>query len=150
MMTFGKCLLGAALFVSIPPSATAAEPPVLANDAWVRWLPGHLPAAGYVTLTNHGKTRQRLVGATSPDYAKVMIHRSIDENGVERMVASDGIDIAPATSISLAPGGYHLMLMQPAHPIAPGSTVTLHFLFASGLGLDARARVLPADATGPR
>ena len=88
------------------------------------------------------------MGASSPDYSSVMLHRSIRENGIDRMVMTSGVDIAPGGSLSLAPGGYHLMLMKPKHPIKPGDTVTLHFMFASGASIDVIANVRPATATG--
>jgi periplasmic copper chaperone A len=129
-------------------SATAADvAPVSVSGAWVRWLPNDLPAAGYATLKNEGATPLRLTGASSPDYAGVMLHRSISENGVERMVKADGIDIPPGQSFALAPGGYHLMLMRAKHPVHPGDTVTLHFEFADGAGVDAKVAVKPASAT---
>jgi copper(I)-binding protein len=130
------------------PPSWAAESPVSASAAWVRWLPDGLPAAGYVTLRNDDERMQRLTGASSPDYLKVILHRSVRENGVERMIKPDGVDIAPGTSISFAPGGYHLMLMEARHPIAPGDEVTFHLSFASGGSVDVRALVKPAGATG--
>lgn len=127
----------------------AEDARVSATGAWLRWLPDGLPAAGYLVIKNEGKSPQRFTGATSPDYSKVMLHRSISENGIDRMVMASGIDIAPGESVSLAPGGYHLMLMKPKHPIEPGDTAKLHLMFAGGRILDVIAHVRPASATGP-
>jgi copper(I)-binding protein len=119
-----------------------------ASAAWLRWLPSGLPTAGYLVIRNEGTTVQRLTAASSPDYSSVMLHRSIRENGVDRTVMASGVDIAPGESISLAPGGYHLMLRQPNHAIKPGDTATLHLMFASGVSVDVAAKVKPAAATG--
>lgn len=123
---------------------------VSATGAWVRWLPNGLPAAGYVVIKNDGKNPQRLTGASSPDYSSVMLHRSISENGVDSMVMVVGVDVPPGGSVSLAPGGYHLMLMKPKYPIEPGDTAKLHLMFASGASVDVIANVRPAAATGPK
>ena len=147
MRLTGNWLLAAVLVTALSSSSWAAKPPVSASGAWVRWLPDGLPAAGYMTLRNDSGASQRLSVASSPDYLKVMLHRSVRENGVERMIEPDGLDIPPRSSVSLAPGGYHLMLMGGKHPIAPGDSVMLHLSFASGRGLDVRASVKPASAT---
>lgn len=130
-------------------AGAASAPQATISGAWVRWLPGDLPAAGYATIHNEGTTPLRLTGARSPDYGHVMLHRSVSENGVERMVMSMGVDIAPGASLALAPGGYHLMLMKPAHAIKPGDTVTIRFLFDGDQSIDVNAKVMPASATGP-
>ena len=50
--------------------ARAGQP----RDAWARWLPGDLPAGGYVTLVNSGERPISLIAVSSPDYALVSMH----------------------------------------------------------------------------
>ena len=139
---------GAMLMATLIGSAFAATPRVEVDKAWVRWLPGDLPAAGYATLRNTGTTTLRFIGASSPDYTSVMLHRSVSKNGVESMVMSNGVDIAPGHSFALAPGDFHLMLMQPRHAVEPGQSVTLHLEFADGTDTAAVFKVRPPTATG--
>ncbi|MGA9422596.1 MAG: copper chaperone PCu(A)C, partial [Rhodanobacteraceae bacterium] len=115
------------------------------SAAWIRWLPGDLPAAAYATLTNTGPRLVRLSGATSPDYADVMLHRSVVRDGKSLMQAVAGIDIRSGGSVTLAPGGYHLMLMRARHAIEPGDMVHLQLDFADGRTLDAAFAVKPAN-----
>ena len=127
--------------------------PVLAADIavqkpWVRWLPSDLPAAGYATLVNLGDKPAALVAVSSPDYGAVMLHRSLNRGGMERMVMVDSIPLPPHVSAALAPGGYHLMLMQPRHAIRPGQQVSLTFRFADGSTVEVQAPVRPANASG--
>jgi copper(I)-binding protein len=119
---------------------------VAVTRAWVRWLPGDLPAGGYATIENHGAYDVRLTGADSPDYAMVMLHRSVSENGMEHMQAADAVDVPAHASAALAPGGYHLMLMRPRHAVAPGDTVHVRLHFADGSTIDAAFAVRPATA----
>jgi copper(I)-binding protein len=51
------------------------------EDAWIRWLPADLPAAGYVRMTTRAPRAVTLVGAASPAYAHVSLHRSVTEGG---------------------------------------------------------------------
>ncbi len=46
------------------------------------------------------------------DGEKVMIHQTIMEGGVEKMVMVDKICIGPKTTVKLERGGYHIMVMN--------------------------------------
>lgn len=128
--------------------AHASEPVLKITDAWVRWLPGDLPSAGYVVIANPSARPDALLGADSPDYAMVMLHRSLETNGIGRMEPVVRIDIPAHGSAALAPGGYHLMLMRPRHPIAPGDQVHLELRFSRGGTIDIPFIVRPASAQG--
>ena len=128
-------------------TAPAFAAGITVQKPWVRWLPVGLPAAGYATLVNTGDTPAALVGVSSPDYGAVMLHRSLSRGGMERMVMVDSIPVPPHGSAALAPGGYHLMLMQPRHAIRPGQQVTLTFTFADGSTIAVQAPVRPANAS---
>lgn len=133
--------LAAALLV-----APAFAAGIAVQRPWVRWLPAGLPAAGYATLVNAGDTPVSLVGVSSPDYGAVMIHRSLDRGGMERMVMVNSIPVPPHGRAALAPGGYHLMLMQPRHAIRPGMRVSVRFEFSDGSTIDVAMPVRPANA----
>ncbi|MGA9343379.1 MAG: copper chaperone PCu(A)C [Rhodanobacteraceae bacterium] len=138
---------------SIPPAAASAgdvsdSASLKISDAWVRWLPGDLPSAAYASLTNRGATRMRLTGASSPDYASIMLHRSVVKDGVSRMEPVAGIDIDAGATVTLAPGGYHLMLMEARHAIVPGDVIHLKLDFADGATREVVLPVKPANATG--
>jgi len=67
--------------------------------------------AGYMTITNKGNVADRLVSVSSPAAGKVEIHEMTMENGVAKMrEISGGLAIGAGKSLSLAPGGYHLMM----------------------------------------
>jgi len=107
-------------------------PALQVKDAWVRWLPGNLPAGGYLTLVNSGDQPASLVKVTSPDYAAVSLHRSSNVGGTSRMTPVDHISVAPHSNLEFAAQGYHLMLSHPARTLKPGDRVTLTLTFAHG------------------
>lgn len=144
-MRIASALLGLMLYTianAAPPLASTLR----IDHAWVRWLPAGLPAAGYVVIHNEGKAPQRLASIDSPDYARVMLHRSVQKKGVEQMQMVDGLDIPPHGTATMAPGGYHLMLMQPVHAVKPGDIVRLQLHFVDGETLQANLTVRPANA----
>jgi len=120
---------------------------VSASDAWIRWLPNGIPAAGYVTLRNPGNHAVTLVGVSTPDYGAAMFHESRNLNGVERMLPMSSVRIEPHSEVSFAPRALHIMLMQPARSLKPGDHVVMTLRFADGLSLPVEFEVRKPDGS---
>ena len=90
------------------------------------------PAAGYMTLRNAGDQPAILTGATSPGCGMLMLHESKQENGVEKMRHVGSVAVPAHGSVSFAPGGYHLMCMQPQADMKAGLSVPVTLKFESG------------------
>jgi copper(I)-binding protein len=116
---------------------------VAASGGWVRWLPGGLPAAGYMTLENRGDKPVDIVNIDSPDYGSVMLHRSVANGSTQTMEMVDTLPLAPHETVRAAPGGYHLMLEQPAHAVKPGSKVSVQLHFSDGTSVKVPMEVRP-------
>ncbi len=129
-------LLG--LWIAATAAAATPAPDIAVSDAWVRWLPANLPAGGYVTLRNTGTREQVLTGVTSPDFAEVSLHHTVQRDGVSQMQPVLRLEIPPGTALTLAAGSYHLMLEQPTRPLRPGDQVSITFHFAGGSSTMAR------------
>jgi hypothetical protein len=125
--------------------AAAAEH-VHASHAWIRVLPGDLPAGAYVTLENDGDQPVALSGASSTAYADVMLHHSSTAGGMSRMTMVDTLTVPAHGKAVLAPAGYHLMLMQANAPVKPGDAVQLTLKFTDGSTLPTRFIARPANA----
>ena len=75
-------------------------------------FPGRDTAAGYMSITNHSKTDDKLVSVTSPISGAVEIHNHIEEAGIMKMRQIDGITIKAGETVELKPGSFHLMMFQ--------------------------------------
>jgi copper(I)-binding protein len=139
----GLLLLG--LLLVNAASATEAEH-IRASQAWLRVLPGDLPAGAYVTLENSSDQPATLKSANSPAYTEVMLHHSSGNGGMSRMTMVDSLTIPAHSKLMLAPAGYHLMLAKAVHPVKPGDTVTLNLIFADGSKLATKFVARPANA----
>ena len=133
------------LLLSGTTQATEAEH-VRASHAWLRVLPGELPAGAYVTLENSGDQPVALKGASSDVYADVMLHQSSSEGGMSRMAMVDSVTVPAHGTARLAPAGYHLMLMKSTHTVKPGDTVRMNLKFADGSTLVTDFVARPANA----
>ena len=57
------------------------------------------------------------------------------DGGVMRMRRMDGgLTISSGGTLTLAPGGFHLMFIGPKHPFVAGQTVTATLRFGRGVG----------------
>ncbi|WP_199097397.1 copper chaperone PCu(A)C [Dyella sp. ASV21] len=117
------------------------------SQAWIRVLPGDLPAGAYVTLENTGDQVASLQGASSLRYTSTMLHKSSTEGGMGRMEMVEHLDIPAHGKAELAPGGYHLMLMKAQAPVKVGDTVKLTLRFSDGSTQEADFIARPANAT---
>jgi hypothetical protein len=114
---------------------------LVVGGAWMRAMPAHLPAAGYFTLHNAGAREAVLVGAQSPACGMLMLHRSSSENGMSSMSDMETLTVPAKGSVDFAPGGMHLMCMDPKPALKPGGSVSVLLHFSGGETLAARFAV---------
>jgi periplasmic copper chaperone A len=118
-----------------PVAASAGEADLTVSDAWMRVIVPSRPAAGYFTVSNKADVSVDLTAVSSPACASVMLHRSMEENGVGRMMMIDKVPVPAKGSVAFEPGGYHLMCMSPSSAMAPGASVPVTLTFSSGATL---------------
>ncbi len=125
----------ACLILALAPIAPATEEAgVSVRDAWVREAPpGVSMMAGYMVLQNKTSRPQALVAASSSVFETVMIHRSVTKQGMTGMEHTPKIELLPNASLLFAPGGYHLMLLNPKRRLHSGDRVEIVLEFRGGL-----------------
>ena len=120
------------------------------TQAWSRATPaGAKVAGGYLTIENKGAAPDRLVSGSGDFAGKVEIHEMAMNNGVMTMRPLDkGLAIEPGKTVKLAPGGYHLMLMDLKNPLKQGEKVplTLEFEKAGKVALSLDVQGVGAQA----
>ncbi len=121
---------------------SAPEPAtVQATGAICRPTPAGRQMTGcYLTLTT--ATADRLVSASSPDANIVQIHESRIESGMMMMrELREGMALPAGETVTLEPGGNHLMLLGVREPLVAGDTVTMTLTFESSPPLELTATV---------
>ena len=96
-------------------SEQPASSEVTVGDVWVREpADGQTSAAGYGTITNDSDQAVTLVGASAPISGTFEIHEtSVDDEGVMSMAEKGGgFEIAAGESLTLEPGGPHVMMLD--------------------------------------
>lgn len=109
------------------------------EDPWIRAAPpGADVLAGYATLRNDGDAALTITGGRSPDFERVELHEMTMAGGVMKMRALGGIALAAHGDVRLAPGGTHLMLVEPKRALKIGDVVEVELVDASGAAHAAR------------
>jgi len=105
---------------------------------------------GYLTITNSGSAEDKLVSATSAASGSVEIHEMATKDGVMTMrPVTSGLPIPAGKSVALAPGGFHLMLMNLKAPLKAGDKVPVTLTFEKAGKLDVMLDVQTMGGTSP-
>jgi len=155
-MTSPLSKLAYAVFLSVLLAAPASAEEVRVGDlvitqAWSRATPGGAKVAGgYLTIENKGAAPDRLIGGTADVAAKVQVHEMATSNGVMTMRPLDGgLTIDPGKTVKLAPGGYHLMMLELKSPFKKGDRIPVTLEFEKAGKVAVSFEVQGVGAPGP-
>ena len=144
-----------AYFVAAPSLAEEIRAgDLVISQAWSRATPGGAKVGGgYLTIENKGSAPDRLIGGSADVADRVQIHEMATNNGVMTMRPLDnGLTIEPGKTVKLAPGGYHLMLLDLKSPLKQGDKLPVILEFEKAgkvkLSLDVQGVGAQAPAGG--
>lgn len=86
---------------------------------------GNRVTAGFTNITNNSPDTITINSISSPQFSIVEIHETIMNNGVASMIKINTLTIPKKQSVSLKPGGKHLMLIDPIKSISEGEEISL-------------------------
>jgi copper(I)-binding protein len=135
MKNLTSMLAGVAALMAVAAAPAGAQETragdLVITQPWSRATPaGAKVAGGYLTIENKGSAPDRLVSGTGDVAGRVEIHEMAMNNGVMTMRPLDkGLTIEPGKTVKLAPGGYHVMLMDLKSPLKQGEKVPLTLEF---------------------
>jgi copper(I)-binding protein len=139
-------------------AALATQPVWSANisvtDAWARaTMPGQPVSGAYMKIQSDADAR--LISVSSPLIQQVEVHEMKMDGDVMRMREVKVIDLPKGKTVSLQPGGYHIMLMNLKKPITAGEIIPLALVIESGgkrqtVEVKAEARAAGGGAMQPQ
>jgi copper(I)-binding protein len=100
------------------------------------------PAVVYFDLSYNGAPGISLTNVTVEGAMMTMIHDNVEKDGKMQMVMADKVPLSASAPVSFAPGGLHVMAMEPTAALAAGSTakVTLTLSDGTSVTIDAPVR----------
>ncbi len=156
-----KTAMGLLLALGLTGTVQAASV-IEVGQAWSRMTAPSVPmGAIFVELKNSGDEDDVLVAATTARSPQAELHTTAMDNGVMRMrEVAGGIALPKGQTVSLKPGGYHVMLMRLPKPLVLNDEyqVTLRFKNApsqtvnvkvnNGVGMVNGMAAAPMDHSG--
>jgi len=121
------------------------------SQPWARATPAGAPAGGgFLKITNTGTSPDRLISAKSPVADIVQVHEMKMDGSVMRMrEVEKGLEIPAGGTVTLAPGGYHLMMMGLKGPLKQGTNVPVTLVFEKAGKIEIELSVAGLGATQP-
>lgn len=156
LTSLARAIVGLAVFSYVLVAPARAEEvragDLVISQAWSRATPGGAKiGGGYLTIENKGSAPDRLTGGSTEVAGKVQLHEMAMNDGVMKMRPLDkGLTIEPGKTVKLAPGGYHLMLVDLKRALKQGEqvAVTLEFEKAGKVNLSLDVQGMGAQAPG--
>ncbi|MBO0738236.1 MAG: copper chaperone PCu(A)C, partial [Alphaproteobacteria bacterium] len=114
---------------------------------WARATPGRAEnGAAYLTIVS--PTADRLIGVSSPVAKKAEPHTMSIEGGIMRMRPLGAIDIPAGQTVTLSPGGMHIMLLSLTQPLRAGQSFPLTLSFEHAGPRQVTVAIVKAGAMG--
>ena len=88
--------------------------------------------AAYMSISNASEQPRKIVGVSAEGFAMAHIHQSTIKDGIASMHSMHELSVPAGETISLVPGGIHVMLMKPDAEFVKRNTVTIQIMFADG------------------
>lgn len=133
-------LLAAAVLATLSIAAQGVE--ISIGDPYARAVPPGQPnSAVFMSLENRSGADQALVAAESGVSEVVELHTHVAEGGMMRMRRIEKIELPAGQSVTLQPGGLHVMLIGLKQPLDVGDVVDVTLIFEGGTRLPVQAPV---------
>lgn len=137
----------------VPGPASAQDTEARAGDvrvtqAWARASVGRAGAA-YVTLENTSEAPDRLISASTDVARTAALHTHEMEGDVMKMRPVEALDIPAKGSVTLEPGGNHIMLMGLKGKLVEGESFPLTLVFERSGSATVTVSVKSIAAMGP-
>lgn len=121
-----------------------------AGEAWARArMPEARAGAAYVTLTNRGGGADTLLSAASPVAETVELHTHIMDGNIMQMRQVENIPLPAGETVTLQPGGLHVMLIGLKEPLTEGKAFPVTFSFEKAPPMTLKVTVKGMAAGSP-
>ncbi len=118
--------------------------------AWCRAVPIASDANCYMTIENKGAAADRLTGASADVADKIEVRQlNTASGGLTDKAVAGGLPISAGDKVALAPGGYHLALLNTKAALKRGAKQAVNLEFEKAGKAAVSFDVLAASSKGP-
>ena len=140
-----RTALASLLLASLAWGAQSAG--ISVTDPYARAVPvGQPNSAAFMGLSNGSGEDRALVGAESSAADVVELHTHVMDGGMMQMRRVEKIDLPAGQTVTLKPGGLHVMLIGLKEQLKPGDHVDLTLIYDDGGRASVTAAVRAIEA----
>ncbi len=122
-----------ALTIALLISSAALADDIMVYDAWVLEAPPNVKViAAYMVIMNKSEELRILKAVSSSRFKKVEMHKTEMHDGMMKMIPQKQMIVPAGDTLTLKPGGHHLMLINPESVPKEGEQVNLKLHFDNG------------------
>lgn len=143
MMARGGAVLGGAILAALAVACARAKPagPVQVLDAWARPADSGATGGVYLVLKNTDTATLHITSFETPISTSTEAHETMLHGDMATMDIRTELVIAKGATLTMKPGGTHLMLMHLTRRLTRRDTVPVTLRFADGRVFVATAHV---------
>ena len=119
------------------------------QQPWTRAAGQGATGAGFLAISNRGAAADRLLSASSPAARATELHSMVRDGEVMRMRPVPSIEVPAGQTVTLRPGGLHLMLIGLSGPLREGEAVPVVLRFERAGEVRVELSVQAAGAREP-
>jgi hypothetical protein len=103
------------------------------NDAWIAEAPPVSKVmAAYMEIDNETQQDRQAVSMQCREFERAEFHRTVEKDGMASMEHLQVLNIPAESELELEPGGYHIMLFNPARHLLAGDKTRCSMTFDDG------------------
>lgn len=100
------------------------------HNPWIRSAPPNTPVLGmFMQVDNQTDKEVKLIAVDADGYKRVEIHKTLNENGIMKMLKQPFAPIPAKKKLHFKPGSWHIMLIKPKQVPSIGSVVSIKLKF---------------------
>lgn len=145
-----KTFISTAVVATVLTATSAFANDVEVSNAWARASAGMAKAGGaFLTIHNPNDHDHALINASADVAARVELHTHTMVDGMMQMrQVEGGINVPAGETVTLQPGGFHVMLMGLHAPLKEGDTFPLTLTFTGDRTTTIDVKILAPTAMG--
>lgn len=117
------------------------------EDAWIAEAPPVSKVmAAYLEIENETRQDRQAIRISCDGFERAEFHRTIDRDGMASMEHQKSLQIPAGSELELKPGGYHIMLFNPARRMPAGDKTGCSMEFDDGTTIRFEPEVRKAAA----
>jgi copper(I)-binding protein len=107
------------------------------DDAWIAEAPPVSKVmAAYLEIENETAHDRLATSMHCQEFDRVEFHQTVESDGIARMKHQQNLKIAADSELTLKPGGFHIMLFNPARRLQAGDQTQCSMSFDDGTTID--------------